>query len=403
MPVCSAVPLELTAAERHRLKKMAYGHKTPHQARQRATIVLLAARGRSNARIAAETHLHVDTVRRWRGRFAAGRVPALADRRRAGRPPTFTALQIAEVKALACQLPTQSGAPLSRWSCPELAREAVPRAITDTISASTVRRWLRDDALKPWQHRSWIFIRDPNFRATAQRVLDLYARIFDGTPLGGDEYVISADEKTSIQARCRCHPTLAPGQARSMRVNHTYGRGGALAYLAACDIHRAEVFGRCEQSTGIVPFMRLVEQVMGNEPYASAKRVFFIVDNGSSDRGRAAIDRLASRFPNAVMVHTPIHPSWLNQIEIFFSIVQPKVVSPNDFTDLDEVRNRLRAIEHRYNATAQPFQWRFTTTDLDDLLVRLDRAPADLLHGPWPRPAGRSQDRATSPVGRCPR
>ena len=140
MPMCSAVPLKLAAAERHRLKKMAYGHKTPHQTRRRATIVLLAARDRGNAQIAAETHLHVDTVRRWRGRFAAGRVPALADRRRSGRPPTFTTLQIAEVKALACQLPTESGAPLARWSCPELAREAVTRTITDTISASTVRR-----------------------------------------------------------------------------------------------------------------------------------------------------------------------------------------------------------------------------------------------------------------------
>ena len=228
MPMCSAVPLELTAAERHRLKKMAHGHKTPHQARQRATIVLLAARSRSNAQIATETHLHVDTVRRWRGRFAAGRMSALADRKRSGRPPTFTALQIAEVKALACQLPVESGDPLSRWSCPELAREAVTRAISNTISASTVRRRLRDDALKPWQHRSWIFIRDfsrdPNFRATAGRALDPYTRNFDGTPLGEDEYVISADEKTSIPARCRCHPTLDPGQARSMRVNHTYGR-----------------------------------------------------------------------------------------------------------------------------------------------------------------------------------
>ncbi|MGW5481534.1 IS630 family transposase [Streptomyces sp. NPDC004008] len=237
----------------------------------------------------------------------------------------------------------------------------------------TVRRWLKGDALKPWQHRSWIFIRDPNFRATAQRVLDLYARIFDGVPLDEDEYVISADEKTSIQARCRCHPTLAPGQARAMRVNHTYGRGGALAYLAAYDIHRAEVLGRCEQTTGIVPFMKLVEQVMTSEPYASAKRVFWIVDNGSSHRGKKAADRLAVRFPNAVMVHTPVHASWLNQIEIFFSIVQRKVVSPNDFTDLDEVRDRLRVFEDRYNAMAQPFQWRFTTTDLDDLLARLDR------------------------------
>jgi transposase len=285
MPVCSAVPVELTASERHRLKKMAHGHKTPHQARQRATIVLLAARGHGNAQIAAETHLHVDTVRSWRGRFAAGRMPALADRKRSGRPSTFTPLQVAEVKALACQLPTESGAPLSRWSCPELAREAVTRAITETVSASTVRRWLKDDALKPWQHRSWIFVRDPNFRAAAQRVLDLYAGVFDGAPLGEDEYVLSADEKTSIQARCRCHPTLAPGQARAMRVNHTYGPGGALAYLAAYDIHRAEVLGRCEQTTGIVPFMKLVEQVMTSEPYASAKRVFFIVDNGSRQVG----------------------------------------------------------------------------------------------------------------------
>ncbi|MCG8970320.1 IS630 family transposase [Streptomyces sp. CL12-4] len=356
---------------------MAYGHKTPHQARQRATIVLLAARGRGNARIAAETRLHVDTVRRWRGRFAVGRVPALADRKRSGRPPTFTALQTAEVKALACQLPTESGAPLSRWSCPELAREAVTRAIADTISASTVRRWLRDDALKPRQHRSWLFIRDPNFRATAQRVLNLYARISDGTPLGEDEYVISADEKTSIQARCRCHPTLAPGQARAMRVNHTYGRGGALAYLAAYDIHRAKAFGRCEPTTGIDPFMALVAQVMTQEPYASAKRVFWVVDNGSSHRGKKAADRLAAAFPNAVLVHTPVHASWLNQVEIYFSVVQRKVVSPNDFTDLTQVGDRLRAFEDRYNATAQPFQWKFTTSDLDDLLARLDRHTAD--------------------------
>ncbi|MER7468400.1 hypothetical protein [Streptomyces sp. NPDC097981] len=124
--------------------------------------------------------------------------------------------------------------------------------------------------------------------------------------------------------------------------------------------------------------MALVEQVMTTEPYASAKRVFWVVDNGSSHRGQRAIDRLASRFPNAVMVHTPIHASWTNQLEILFSIVQRKVVQPNDFTDLTQVRDRLRAFEDRCNATAQPFQWRFTTSDLNDLLARLDRhTPAD--------------------------
>ena len=92
--------------------------------------------------------------------------------------------------------------------------------------------------------------------------------------MGSREYVISCDEKTSIQARCRCHPSVAPGQARMMRVNHEYERGGALAYVAAYDVHQARVFGRCAPSTGIEPFMALVEQVMTQQPYASAKRVF---------------------------------------------------------------------------------------------------------------------------------
>jgi transposase len=377
LPVASACPIVLTASERERLKKMAYGHKTEYRLRRRAQVVLHAARNRSNARIARETGLHLDTVRTWRGRFAAHRLSALGDRKRSGRPAAFTPLQSAQVKALACQLPAESGTPLSHWSAPELAREVVARAIAGAISASTVRRWLSQDAIKPWQYQSWIFITDPAFRSKAERVLDLYARTWEGERLGADEYVISADEKTSIQARCRCHPTLAPGQARAMRVNHTYGRGGALAYLAAYDVHHAKIFGRTEPRTGIDPFMNLVARVMAQEPYASAKRVFWIVDNGSSHRGKKAADRLRAAYPNAVLVHTPVHASWLNQVEIYFSVVQRKVVTPNDFTDLNEVTDRLRSFEDRYNATAQPFQWKFTTSDLDDLLARLDQHTAD--------------------------
>ncbi|MEV5011427.1 IS630 family transposase [Streptomyces sp. NPDC055692] len=276
MPVATACPIALAASERYRLTKMAWGHKTEFRLRLRAQIILHAARGLANARISERVGVHVDTVRRWRGRFAEKRLPGLADRKRTGRPPSLTALQNPQVAALACQLPAETGVPLSRWSCPELAREAVERGVAPFLSASTVRCWLTRDALKPWQHRSWIFITDPGFRAKAERVLDLYARTWNGTRLGADEYVISADEKTSIQARCRCHPTLAPGQARAMRVNHTYGRGGALAYLAAYDVHRVRVFGRTEARTGIDPFMNLVTQVMSKEPYASAKRVFWI-------------------------------------------------------------------------------------------------------------------------------
>jgi transposase len=373
MSAVAACPVTVTGAVRRLLIRRSRGQKTPYRDKLRARIVLLAARRWPNTRIAAELRITVDTVRTWRGRFAAEGLAGLMDRPRSGRPSRFTPVQVAQVKSLACQLPARAGAPLSRWSCPELARETVNQNITESISAATVRRWLARDAIKPWQYRSWLFPRDPNFAVKAERVLDLYQRRWDGKKLSPDEYVISSDEKTSIQARCRCHPTLAPGKARMMRVNHEYERGGALAYLAAYDVHQARVFGRCAPSTGIVPFMALVEQVMTTEPYASATRVFWIVDNGSSHRGKAAIDRLTRRFPNAVMVHTPVHASWLNQVEIYFSVVQRKVVSPNDFTDLHEVEQRLAAFEQRYNATAKPFQWTFTRTDLHDLLDRINQ------------------------------
>jgi hypothetical protein len=144
-------------------------------------------------------------------------------RSRSGRPPSFTALQVAKAKALAFRLPVETGAPLVLWSCPELAAELAARGITGPIPASTVRRWLKDDALKPWRHRSWIFITDPEFQVKAERVLDLYACTGQGVLLGEDEYVISADEKTSNQARCRGHPRPAPG--RAMQLNRTHGRG----------------------------------------------------------------------------------------------------------------------------------------------------------------------------------
>jgi len=261
--------------------------------------------------------------------------------------------------------------PLSRWSCPDLARELAARCQV-TASASTIRRWLADDAIKPWQHRSWISVRDPEFAATAARVLDLYAGIWDGQPLGSNDYVICADEKTSIQARGRCHPTLPPGKARAMRVEHDYKRGGALAYLAAWDVRRGQVTGRCEPTTGIAPFARLVEQVMTAEPYASASRVFWITDNGSSHRGAASLTRITSAWPNAHLIHLPKRASWLDQAEIYFSVVQRKALTPNDFTSLDQIRDRLATFQTRYNATARPFNWRFTRADLDDLLHRID-------------------------------
>jgi transposase len=371
MPMPSPYQIVLSAGEQAALAARARSMRGPYRDRLRAKIVLAAAAGQASAAIARELGVCTDTVRKWRRRFAEGRLAGLEDAPRRGRPRVFTAADRAEVIALACALPAGSGVPLARWSGPDLARElAARRGIA--VSASTVRRWLARDALKPWQHRSWISVRDPEFAARAARVLDLYAGTWDGRPLGPGDYVICADEKTSIQARCRCHPTLPPGKTRAMRVEHDYDRGGALACLAAWDVHRGRVTGRCEDTTGIAPFARLAEQVMTTEPYASAGRVFWIVDNGSSHRGAVSVERMARAWPNAQLIHLPAHASWLDQAEIYFSVVQRKALTPNDFTGLNQIRDRLAAFETRYNAIAKPFTRKFTRADLNTLLRRID-------------------------------
>lgn len=281
----------------------------------------------------------------------------------------------AEVIRLACELPDESNVPLARWSSAELAREAVRCGICEQISGVTVWRWLSEDAIKPWQHRSWIFPRDPAFTSKAGRILDLYSGRWEGELLHPGDYVVCCDEKPSIQARRRKHPTLpaAAGTTRGQRVEHEYERKGALCYLAAWDAKRAKLFDRCAPKDGIVPFDQLVDQFMSVEPYSKAQRVFVIADNGSAHRGRRAIDRLRGAWPNLILVHTPVHASWLNQAEIYFSIVQRKLLTPNDFPDLDTLEQQLIAFGRRYQEIAAPFQWKFTRADLDRLNQRLEQ------------------------------
>jgi transposase len=276
-----------------------------------------------------------------------------------------------QVKALACEIPWLQGIPLSRFSSSDIATEIIQRGIVAHISGSTVWRWLDEDAIKPWQHRSWIFPRDPAFEQKAARVLDLYQGMWQGHPLKFNEFVISADEKTSIQARARRHPSLAPAPGLCMRVEHEYERKGSLSYLAAWDVRRAKVFGRCEEKSGIQPFDRLVAMVMNREPYRSAKRVFWIVDNGSSHRGPKAVARLRERWPQLVLVHLPVHASWLNQIEIYFSIVQRKALTPNDNCTLEDLARRIILFQQRFEEIAKPFEWKFTRHDLTQLMGRL--------------------------------
>jgi hypothetical protein len=276
---------------------------------------------------------------------------------------------------LACERPADSDVPLARWSSAELAAEVVARGVCEQISGITVWRWLSQDAIKPWQYRSWIFPRDPEFTIKAGRILDLYAGRWEGELLHPGDYVVCCDEKEALDPSPLSHAHHAARQgdrqartARRARIRKT--RRPVL--LRGLGRPPRQAVRSLRRQGGIVPFDKLIEQFMSVEPYSKAQRVFVIVDNGSAHRGQKSIKRLQGRYHNLILVHTPVHASWLNQAEIYFSIVQRKVLTPNGFPDLEALEHQLRAFGRRYEQIAQPFEWKFTRQDLDRLAQRLD-------------------------------
>lgn len=276
----------------------------------------------------------------------------------------------------------RTGTPLSRPSTTDLARRAAEE-LNRPIGRTTVWEILNADAIKPWQYEHWIFPRAPDFFTKAAVVLDLYQGYWRDERLDPFDQIISSDEKTSIQARVRCHATLPPGPGRRRRVEHEYERGGALQYLAAWDVRVGRVMGRCEARTGIEPFGRLVQQVMDDRHYRYPcgrcdvrHQVFWVVDNGSSHRGETSAQRLSRAYPNAILVHTPVHASWLNQVEIYFSLLQRKILTPHDSASLQELELRIKLYEELTNQQAKPFDWTFTKYDLFNLLQRIARREA---------------------------
>jgi transposase len=358
--------ITLPEADRAELQRRARCYTAPHAEVVRAKIVLLAADGLANRQIAARVDIHVNVVSRWRRRFAEDGLSGLADRKRPGRPRVFPASVVAQVKAMACEPPEDRQVPQSRWSAADLAAQATAEGLAGSVSRSTVQRWLDEDAIRP------------GFAVKAGRVLDLYQRIWEDRELHDDEYVISTDEKSQLQVLSRCHPGLPPAPGRAGRYEFEYERHGTVAYLAAYDVHRACLMGRVEPTTGIRPFTALVNQVMTAEPYASARRVYWVADNGSSHAGRASVARMQHAYPNAALVHLPVHASWLNQVEVVFSVIQRKVIKPADFEDGSALAARLLAFQDRYNATAVPFDWKFTRAKLNDLMHRIDARGAGI-------------------------
>lgn len=363
-------PDQIVAAKRLSKKQAA-----PFAVVQRAKLILLLAQQPDIENPVAARRLgrHENWVRVWRKRWVVSGF-SLEDQPRTGRPRIYTIQDHTQIKALACEFPAQREQPLSRYSTSDLVRLIQDEKNIGRMSGSTIWRILAHDAIKPWRFRLWIFPRDPQFLDKAGPILDLYQGLWQGQALGSREFVLSADEKTSIQARRRTHASHPCNPRQLALFEHEYERQGAIQYLAALDVHRMKIFGRCEARTGKASFGRLVDQVMRQEPYVSAERVFWIVDNGSSHRGPKSVAELKEKYPQLTLLHLPVHASWLNQIEIYFSIVQRKVLTPNDFENLQVLTERILAFQEYYVQNAQPFNWRYTRDDLKRQYQRLQFA-----------------------------
>lgn len=368
--------IRLSGKEKRILRALTRAGKTERRLADRSRIILWTADGVAACEIARRLEMHRNTVINWRRwyleRRAAGLsvVGGLEDRPRSGRPLKFTPLGITQIKAIACEQPAKLELPLSRFSLSDVLDWVVQAGVVSEISISTLWRLLHRDAIRPWYYRAWLFPRDPQFTEKAGRVLELYQGRWQDQPLGSRDYVISADEKSGLQVLARKHPTLPPIAGQPGRYEFEYERQGTVAYLAALDVFSGQVFGRVDDTVGIVPFGKLVDVVMTQFPYRTADRVFWIVDGGSSHHPNTSPARLRAAYANITVVHLPTHASWLNQIEIYFSILTRKALTPMDLPHKQAVKERILGFQERYNQTAKPFRWNFTR---DDLLERLNK------------------------------
>jgi len=343
-------------------------------------IILWADKGQTIASTAKLLGCCEQTVLNWRKRFlerrSEGGLAALMDMPRSGRPVTYGAPERAQVIAIVCETLHKHELPLSRFSTADLHRIVIQEEGLAGLSPASLARILDQNALKPWRYRYWLFPRDPDFIEKACVILDLYAGFWEGQRLGANEYLLSADEK-SIQVLLRCHPSLPTVPGYEQRVEFEYKRLGTVAYHAVWDVLRGRIFGRVAANTCIATFNELVTMVMTQEPYCSSARTFWIVDGGCAHHPNTFPARLRDLYPNAAAVSLPVHSSWLNQIEIFFSIVQRKVLTPLDVADNETLTQRLLDFQDYYQATARPFTWNFTAADLKNRLDALKNfAPA---------------------------
>lgn len=360
----------LSDNERQGLRATLRRTSAPYREVLRSRIALLAEQGTSNHEIARTLGCALQTVKTWRKRFVHDRLRALVDRPRSGRPRQFPARTLATLKAIACELPAERGLPLSRFSLAEIHSVLRKERLRPLPSRTTLWRVLHEDGIRPWFYRTWIHKRAPDFLEKAGPVLDLYEGRWKGRPLALTDHVICSDEKTGIQILRRKVPTRAPLPREPGRVEFEYTRKGTLCFQGALDVRHGRVFGAFPERNTSEAFREFVTEVMFEEPYASASRVFWITDNGSAHHPKTFGPWLSATFPQARAVHTPVHASWVDQEELFLAILTKKALTPRDFQSREEATERIRGFLARWNRHPRPFRWTYTRGDLRNDLKR---------------------------------
>jgi transposase len=349
----SRVRVRVGRVRRRQVAHLVRRSTTPAGVARRARAVLLIADGACYTAAATCVGMSERYVRMWVRRFLEQGIRGLYDKPRPGRPPTFSPVVALHVVKMACERPDVQGRSLCQWDCAELARELVARGVVERISRETVRRILASHHLKPWRHHLWLSAkvpRDAAFVRQVEEIVDLYTR-----PLRPSEMVLCVDEKTSLQPRPRLSPLRPAQPGRPVRVEHEYKRAGALNLFAAFDTRTGHVTACTAPRKRQVEFITFLEQLDQEIP-PSITRVHLVLDNVRMHSGTQVRAWLAAH-PRFVCHFPPVHCSWMNQVEQWFSILQRKRLRIADFADCAELAARLAAFVREWNEQAHPFQW----------------------------------------------
>ena len=320
---------------------------------RRARVILLLAEHKDLTRTAQTVNMSPRHVHKWGQRFVQQGLPGLEDKPRSGRKPTFSPAVALHLVKMACEMPDLRGRSLSQWDCTELARQLVAEGVVSSISAQSVGRILASHRLKPWRHHLWLspkVPRDAAFAAAVLNLSDLYSR-----PLAPHEMVLCVDEKTSLQPRTRKARTLPPESGKPMRVESEYERKGALNLFAAFDTRSGKVYHSTAERKRQVDFIVLLDK-LELEINPSITAIHIVLDNLRMHKGKLVQDWLA-RHPRFQFHHPPVHCSWMNQVEQWFSILQRKRFGIANFADKQDLAERLDAFVREWNANAHAFRW----------------------------------------------